>query len=315
MTVPNFVIAGAARSGTTALAEGLRTHPQVFITAPKEPHYFGLHGKRLDFRGPGDAATINRVAVTDRQAYLDLYPREHTFAALGDGSVSTLYYADHAAPEILTVNPRMRVVVLLREPIDRAFSSYSYMRARGFEPAEDFLAAVADEPRRKDEHWHHLWHYASMSHYARQLSTLYEALGREQVGVWFYDDMATDYEGTVRSVLRFLDLPEHPAEAVGVPRVNVSGTPRLPAMQRVIWATTRNELLRSSVKRVTSFRFRERVRRKSLRSTNVATEARTAMQDRFTTDLREVARLVDGPAPPWLALHRPADGSSGGEAP
>ena len=83
--VPNFLVIGAGRSGTTALVEGLRSHPKVFVTEPKEPHYFALHGRQPDFAGPGDAHTINRVAVTDRQAYLDLYPRQHGLVALATG--------------------------------------------------------------------------------------------------------------------------------------------------------------------------------------------------------------------------------------
>ncbi len=105
MTGPTFLVVGGARCGTSALSEGLRAHPRVFVTEPKEPHYFALHGREVDFSGPGDERTINQVAVTDRDAYLRLYPREHDFLALGDGSVSTLYYHQHAIAEIAAVNP------------------------------------------------------------------------------------------------------------------------------------------------------------------------------------------------------------------
>ncbi|MDN5895646.1 MAG: sulfotransferase, partial [Nocardioides sp.] len=141
-SVPDFVVAGAGRSGTTAVVEALRVHPQAFVTEPKEPHYFALHGTRPEFAGPGDAHTINRVAVTDRKAFLDLFPRDRgEFRALGDGSVSTLYYYQRALPEILTMNPGMRFVILLRDPVARAYSSFQYIRARVFDPAEALLEA------------------------------------------------------------------------------------------------------------------------------------------------------------------------------
>ena len=148
-TLPNFLVVGAARCGTTGLVEGLRAHPQVFVTDPKEPHYFALHKHRRALRGTRRRATINQVAVTDRDAYLDLYPQEHDYLALGDGSVSTLYYHQDALPEVVAMNPAMRLVVLLREPVARAHSSHQYMRARGLEPVEDFLEAVALEDERK----------------------------------------------------------------------------------------------------------------------------------------------------------------------
>ncbi|MDQ3275874.1 MAG: sulfotransferase [Actinomycetota bacterium] len=299
-SVPTFLVAGAGRSGTTGLVEGLRTHPRVFVTQPKEPHYFALHGQQADFRGPGDAATINRVAVTDRDRYLDLFPAEHDFLALGDGSVSTLYYASRAIDEIRRINPQMRLVVILRDPVARAYSSYLYMRSRGFEPCEDVLEALADEPRRREQNWHHLWHYETMSHYAADLATLQQALGRDRVGVWFHDDLVADYAGTVSSVLRFLGLPPDPAEGVDVPRVNVSGTPRLPVVQNAIVAATRNELLRHTVKRMTSFRLRERIRRSSLRPSSVPVEVQRHFEGIFDADRVALTSLVSGRVPDWL---------------
>jgi len=305
VTVPNFLVAGAARCGTTALVEGLRNHPGVFVTTPKEPHYFALHGRQVDFQGPGDQATINRVAVTDHDVYLGLYPTGHDYVALGDGSVSTLYYAERAVPEILRVNPDMRLAVMLRDPVDRAFSSFQYLQARGFEPHEDFLAALDDEPQRIRDNWHHLWHYTAMSKYADGLRTLREGLGADRVGVWFYEDLARDPIRTISSVLRFLDVPEHPQESVGISRVNVSGTPRLAPVTRAIqWATT-VEPLRQLVKRATSFGFREFVRRHSLRPTSVADQARGRFGPVFAEDLQQLADLLGPvPAPGWLQQYQ-----------
>lgn len=307
MTVPTFLIAGAGRAGTTGLAEGLRSHARVFVTQPKEPHYFALHGRKADFRGPGDADTVNRVAITDLDPYLALYPGQHDFLALGEGSVSTLYYASHAAPEIVRVNPDMRVVVILREPVDRAYSSYQYLKARGFEETEDFLAAVSHEPERKAENWHHLWHYVSMSHYAEDLRTLQNALGRERVGVWFYDDLEADYAGTVRSVQAFLGLPEDPGQDLDIPRVNVSGTPRFAFVQNAIQAATRTAVVRQAVKSLTSFRFRERIRRSGLRPSSVTAEERAELAPLFVDDLTTLRTLLDGPLPAWLTPVDSAD--------
>jgi len=302
-TRPNFLLAGAARSGTTALVEGLRHHPQVFLTLPKEPHYFALHGQTPDFRGPGDAATINRVAVTDHDDYLRLYPAEHDYLALGDGSVSTLYYAEQAVPEILRVNPEMRLAVILRDPVDRAFSSFQYLSARGFEPHEDFMKALDDEPDRIRDNWHHLWHYTAMSRYADGLETLRQGLGPDRVRVWFYDDLARDTGSTISSVLRFLELPEHPQESAAISRVNVSGTPRLAPLTRAIQRATTIEPLRQLVKKSTTFGLREFVRRHSLRPSAVPAAARARLEPLFTDDLRRVADMLGGTAadgPGWL---------------
>ncbi len=301
-TVPTFLVAGGARCGTTGLVEGLRAHPRVFVTQPKEPHYFAFHRTGAQFTAPGDAHTINRVAVTDRDAYLALYPAQHSYLALGEGSVSTLYYAEEALPEVLRVNPRMKLVVLLRDPVERAYSAHQYMRARGLEPVEDFLEAVALEDERRRAGWHHIWHYTAMSRYADSLATLQSGVPPEQLGVWFYDDLNADYHGTFTSVLAFLGVPAETGEAISVPRVNVSGQPRFaPVSAALQWATA-NEAVRSAVKRTTSYHFRERVRRTVLRTNGLPPGAREELEPRFTEDLRRLRTLLPGrDLPRWLS--------------
>ncbi|VXC52159.1 sulfotransferase family protein [Nocardioides sp. AX2bis] len=293
MPMPTFLVAGAGRSGTTGVVEGLRTHPGVFVTEPKEPHFFALHGKPAEFQAPGDEATINRVAVTEREAYLSLYA-DADQPCRGDGSVSTLYYHQSAIPEILAMNPQMRIVIILREPVDRAFSAYQYMRARGFEPEESFLQAFESEHVRQEAGWHHLWHYESMSRYAEAVSAFLAAFPAEQVGIWFYDDLQADYEGTVGEVLRHIGAPPAPGEGAGVPRVNISGTPRSATAHRIIWAATRNEAVRRTVKRFTSYRVRELVRRAALRPDGVDPRTRGLLAPRFAADLDQLAGLLEG---------------------
>lgn len=300
-TVPNFLVAGGARCGTTGLVEGLRAHPGVFVTQPKEPHYFALHARGANFRGPGDDNTINRVAVTDRDRYLALYPQDASpYMAFGDGSVSTLYYYQDSLPEILEVNPLLRVVILLREPVDRAYSSHQYMRARGFEPHEDFLTAVAEEPRRREDNWHHIWHYTYMSLYANAINAVQAALPPEQIGIWFYEDFNRDPESTVQEVLRFLGLPPVEGEGVAIPRVNISGKPKFAAFQRALWWATGNDWLRRAVKGTTSFRLRERVRRSILQRDAVSDEARRVLQPYFADDVAQLRTLISGDVPEWL---------------
>jgi hypothetical protein len=300
MTGPTFLVVGGARCGTTGLVEGLRTHPRVFVTDPKEPHYFALHKTGAHFTAPGDDHTINRVAVTDRERYLALFPSDHQYEALGDASVSTMYYADEALPEVVRMNPDMKLVALLREPVERAYSAHQYMRARGFEPEEDFLTAVALEEDRRRLGWHHIWHYTAMSRYADSVAALQAAVPPEQLRIWFYDDLNSDYDRTLIEVFSFLDVPPL-AQLTDVPRVNISGNPRYRAAHTVLRWATGNERLRSTVKRATSYRFRERIRRSLLRSSGLPAGAREQLSPLFVEDLARLRKLLpDQPLPAWL---------------
>jgi hypothetical protein len=302
MPTPNFLVVGTARAGTTAVVEGLRTHPDVFITQPKEPHYFAFHGTVPDFRGPGDDEWINRIAITERDRYLALYDDSGDALARGDGSVSTLYYSAHAAAEIARVNPAMRLVVVLREPVARAFSNYTYLRLRGVEPEEDFRAGLDREPERIAAHWHHMWHYTALSHYADDLQRLVDTVGRERVGVWFHDQLDDDYDTVLSEVASFLELPPFPERAT-MPRVNASGTARLELAQRAIRWATAHQGVRAALKRVVPFRVRERIRSGVLRPEEVPAEIREQLAPVFADDLRRVAELVPGERPDWLTSY------------
>jgi len=299
MTIPTFLIAGGARCGTTGVVEGLRAHPRVFVTTPKEPHYFAYHHTGAHFTGPADAQTINRVAVTDTDAYLALYPAEHDYLALGEASVSTMYRAADAMPELLAINPAIKLVVLLREPVARAYSAHQYMVGRGLEPVVDFLDAVSREDQRREGGWHHIWHYTAMSRYAASLRTMMQAVPSDQLGVWFHDDLDADFRGTVEEILTFIGVSPDP-DAAEVSRVNVSGRPRYPVAHRAVAWATAHEQLRSTLKRVIPFRLREQVRGRLLTTDPLAAEVRTQLEPLFTDDLREVRAMLPGPFPPWL---------------
>ena len=289
---PTFVVAGAGRAGTTGLVEGLRAHPDVFVTSPKEPHYLALHGTRPDFRGPGDQESINRTAVTSAQDYADLFPQHSDGLALGEGSVSTLYYYQRALPELLRINPEVRVIVLLREPVARAWSSFHYLRAQGREPESDFLTAVEAEASRRADNWHHLWHYTAMSTYADAIAALQEHLLPGHLGVWFHDDLERDYATTFGEVLRFLELSVPPGLGDDVPRVNVSGTPRYRLLQEAMWRVQGQATLRRAARLATTWRFREAMKARMVRRDTVPADSSRTLAPLFTDDLVRLGDLL-----------------------
>jgi len=135
---PNFALVGVARGGTSAMADFIGKHPQAFVTTPKEPHYYAFSEEKLSFEGPGDSEGINRTAVTHQSDFLGLFSSGEGKTALGDGSVSSFYYYEKSIPSMLATNPSMRALVILRDPVRRAYSSWQYMRVRQREPYPSF---------------------------------------------------------------------------------------------------------------------------------------------------------------------------------
>src|SRR3954453_3663754 len=129
MPLPQFLLIGAPKAGTTALHVALAAHPDVFMSSPKEPKYFLTDdGRRPVARGgPGDAQTV-RQQVWRREDYERLFDAAPAGAQRGEST--TLYLQDRAAHRrIAAALPDARLVAVLRDPVDRAHSNWTHLRS------------------------------------------------------------------------------------------------------------------------------------------------------------------------------------------
>lgn len=176
---PDFFVVGAPKAGTTAVFHWLKSHPDVFLPDVKEPGYFAYAGFPAEPRnGPYDPDYHARITV-NRGDYARLY------TAADDrlkGDVSPVYLVDHSvAARIASVRPDARIIILLRDPVERAFSQYLHHVRDGLEPAASFEAALDEEPCRLSRGWSWGHGYASHGHYAAQIDRYLEAFARDQI--------------------------------------------------------------------------------------------------------------------------------------
>lgn len=177
--VPEFFVVGAPKAGTTAVFKWLQAHPDVFLPAVKEPGYFAYAGGHAAPRnGPFDPDYHARITV-DPQAY------SHLYAAASDrmaGDVSPVYLVDKTvAAQIAAARPDARIIIILRDPVERAFSQYLHHVRDGLEPAPSFEAALDLEAMRLRDGWSWGHGYATHGHYADQIDQYLDAFAREQI--------------------------------------------------------------------------------------------------------------------------------------
>jgi len=306
MSGPQFLIIGAARSGTTALYQYLAEHPGLFLTEPKEPHFFALAGSTPAFTGPGDRQTINRLAVTDRDAYLRLYRDARPDQVRGEASVSTMYYPD-AVTRLREMAPDARLVCVLRDPVDRAFSAYGFMRTRGWEPCATFEEALADEPRRIAEGWHHIWHYTAMSRYGEQLAHALEVFPREQVLVLRHEDMTADPDAVLARVYAHVGV--QPVPRTVAPDPHRSGEPRSRFLGRVV---STHHPLKKLLSPLVPTSLRRRLRRqivaRNIVRVSYRPETRRALVKTFGPDLDLLEQVTGLDVAAWREPERRASG-------
>ena len=233
MTLPNFLVIGAMRAGTTALYRFLMQHPRIYMSPIKEPKFFALENHPLDFLGPGDRARMRRDARTTQESYRELFRGASTESAVGEASTFYLYSTE-APVNIHRRAPNMRLIAVLRHPAERAYSAYLHMVRRGFEPLRDFHAALQAEAERSRAGWApDNWHYRQMGFYATQLERYFSLFDRKQVRVYLYEDFCADPVGTLQDMFRFLGVDPEFVPDVSL-RYNVSGIPRSRRLQALI---------------------------------------------------------------------------------
>ncbi|MEZ4863080.1 MAG: sulfotransferase [Caldilineaceae bacterium] len=227
MTMPNFLILGAAKAGTTSLYAYLRQHPQIYLPRIKEPNFFAYGEAPFDRQGPG-AEIIRRNAIMTPAHYAQLFAGVTQETAIGEASVTNLL--PRACERIHHYVPDAKLIVLLRQPADRAYSHFLHHWRLGLEPLADFAAALADEPKRLRERWPLTFCYQRISHYTADLQQYLGAFSREQLRIYLYEDLATRPQQLLQEIFAFLGVDETFAPDVSV-RYNVARLPRLPWLQ------------------------------------------------------------------------------------
>jgi hypothetical protein len=202
--LPDFLIVGHAKSGTTALYEMLRRHPQIFMPDDKEPWFFAS-----DMR-PRFQPRAGGLPPANLAEYMRLFAAAAPGQMAGEASSSYLW-SHTAAAAIAEVKPDARLIAILREPADFLRSLHLQLLQSHVESVQDFRRAIELEPDRRAgkriprrSHRPQLLRYSEHVHYVEQLERYRAAFPAEQMLVLIYDDFRADNEATVRTVLRFL---------------------------------------------------------------------------------------------------------------
>jgi hypothetical protein len=294
--LPNLLVAGAMRCGTTSLYRYFDAHPEIFMAASKEPQFLAYEGARPQYTGPGDER-LNQRVYTELAEYETLFNGSDGARWRGEAS-ATYLYLESTLGAIRRHELSPEVVVLLRDPADRAYSAFQYLRRQGREPLETLAAGLDAEEERRAEDWAPMWHYLRAGLYSAQLARWFEAVGREHVQVVLYEDLEQDPRATLRSLFEHLGVD--PFVPIDVEVHNQSGTPRSRFVQRV---TSRAGPMRRSLKRALPRRARrafERLREKNIvrpPGLDAATRARIVAE--VADDVRRTELLIGADLAAW----------------
>lgn len=221
MALPDFFVAGAPKAGTTALHAALARHPELYLSPVKEPKFFLTDGPPPTRGGPGDVKTY-REHVWRRPDYEALFDAAPAGTLKGESTPFYLYRHD-AQLRIQALIPQAKLIVVLRDPVERAHSNWAHLWSAGLEPIPDFVRACEAEAERIAAGWADFWHYKQLGMYGSQLQHLFKVFPREQVLAFRYRSLLDDPPGTLDHVCAFLGVSQ--GVIAQLPRENVTAHP------------------------------------------------------------------------------------------
>jgi len=296
--LPNFLIVGAAKSGTTALYHYLNQHPEVFLSPIKETNFFAQKGKKVAFKGPKDNLGTHRRTITEIGDYYNQFINVTVEKAVGEICPSYLYFED-APKNIKEHIPEVKIIVILREPVARAFSAWVHLTRDGREHLS-FEEALSDEPRRIKENWAEIWHYKEESKYYDQLKRYYDSFPKENIKVFIYEEFKENPLAVYSELCKFIDVdsrftPDMSSEhnKGEIPKNKIIWNLM---MKQNIWKTLFNHLMPIKIRKM----IKEKIEARNVnKKPQLDKNKRKELSVQFRDEINKIEQLIEQDLTVW----------------
>ncbi|WP_417608084.1 sulfotransferase family protein [Owenweeksia hongkongensis] len=198
--LPDFLIIGAGKSGTTAILYFLGKHPDIFFPKRKEPNFFALKGVDVNSYEFEESKEYHLRSIDNLPDYLELFRDAPEDKIAGENSNQYLY-AEQAIPNIKEYVPNAKLIALIRHPAERLVSRYNHMERDSVVPIGG-IDAIFD----KTSIWWKRPDLLQEGFYGKHLGKYFEAFDREQIKVILYDDFKADNTGVIKDICQFIGV-------------------------------------------------------------------------------------------------------------
>ena len=280
MTMPNFLILGTSHAGTTSLYSYLEQHPDIFMSANKEPAFFIFNAPEMQSTPKG----ANKIS--DLAAYQALFANVQAEKAIGEATAAYLY-EKAAVPCIKHYIPDAKLIMILRDPVERAFSHYLHMYLTHPDAyLEEFVQGFKSDRIKTCR-------FVQMGFYAPQITRYFEAFSREQIKIILFDDLVTDTIRVTQDVYAFLGVDCTVVPDLSLLR-NKSGIPSSPLLKALM-------PYKHSLKKIFPTRkLRDRIKQKILVKPELPADIRQQLIPTYQQDILETQTLIQRDLSSWL---------------
>lgn len=298
MALPNFLVIGAGRSGTTSLHHYLRQHPQIFLPDVKSAGYFYC-ADRPAVEDATQRALTRHYFVADFDSYRSLFDGVAGEAAIGE--VSPVYLATtRAATRIAATLPDAKLIAILRHPADRALARFVARVRDGLESRRDFRQVLEDERREGLVRDVAAGTYVASGFCAHVLQTYLERFPRDRIRVHLFDDFVESPGGVLRDLFTFLGVGPDVPIRTATTHNRSGGVIRNPVL-RFLW--TRSSPLRVRLRSTLPASARDAAFRaftRDLVMPAIDEGLRAELTALFRDDIERTQRLIGRDLSRWL---------------
>ncbi len=205
---PNLFIVGAAKAGTTSLYEYLTKSDEVFMSPVKEPHYFSKvqETKKFQPKKYKTGQKYHSIVIDDENEYLSLFNGSENFKYIGEASPSYLYDT-HSAKLIREKSVDAKIIIVLRNPIDRAYSHYLMDYREGIQTLT-FDKAIKEDLNQKKKGWGVSHLYIELGMYYEQVKQYLDLFEKENLLILEFSELQNDLNLSLKRISQFLNISD-----------------------------------------------------------------------------------------------------------
>lgn len=299
MEVPNFLIIGAAKAGTTSLYDWLNQHPQIYMTPTKETNFFAFEGEEISYPKGSISEGYLDGFKTSFESYMEQFQGVTNEIAIGEASPSYLYHTK-AAARIKYYCPDVKLIAILRDPVERAYSQFLHHAREGFENCSDFSAALREEDNRILNKWWWGYFYVDGGFYYTQLQRYFEKFDSSKIKVYLYEDLRSNRYDLIKDIFQFLEVDDNFIPDTST-KYNVTGVPKNKFLHELL---SKPNLLKTSLRRIIPQGLRRKLAM-NLKNANLvkpefSLEIRKQLIEIYREDILKLQNLIQRDLSSWL---------------
>ncbi|SFQ51443.1 sulfotransferase family protein [Parafilimonas terrae] len=295
--VPNFLIVGAAKGGTTSIYNYLLQHPEVFLTRIKEPCFFCFADSPPQYKIPPNT-------IFSFEEYKELFKNSDKYKMKGEATAIYLYLYESTIKNIKKYLPDyedLNIIMILRNPVDRAFSQYMH-NVRDMREDATFEEAIAAEKLRKEKNTNTDFFYLERGYYSEQVKAYLENF--KNVKIYLFEDLISSPENLMKDLCDFLKINSSIKFNTNE-KFNVSGRPKSKFLIRLV---KENSVLKQFLKMIIPKKSRKKfaasVKNKvyaiNLQKEKINPEIKKALKKHYREDILKLQKLINRDLSSWL---------------